>query len=328
MQSESMDSMPTQSSETSRVLRYAILLIAVLIPVLPVARVYFWEHALPRWYIAHAANEIAAERIDSATRALDRSIASDPGVAADMHYWRLRLDILLGKKDPSEADLDSFKERVFSDLRKLQNSSLQAAVSDWIGSRLLQERQAGMAVQIMSRFFPTIEKRSPIQNNDLAYARAIAKMDLDIASREIDAAFKKTAERNPGFLDTKAWVLHQKGENELAREFAQVAIDLLYQDLAGLDQGLAQAFYPDSKLAEVRDKMDSGGLETEKVAAAEGLAKIPGISESQAQQQLRMIAVLRHHRASILEALGDDAAASLDRLWLRLFAFNDVDSLI
>lgn len=323
-----MDSAPTQSSETSRVLRFAILLIAVLIPVLPVVRGYFWDHALPRWYIAHAANEIAAERIESATQSLDRSIATDPSVAADIHYWRLRLDILLGKKDLSEAELNSFKEQVFSDLKKLENSSLQAAVCDWIGSRLLQERQAGTAVQIMSRFFPPIEKRSPVQNNDLAYARAIAKEDLDLASEEIDAALKKAPERNPGFLDTKAWVLHQKGENELAREFAQVAIDLLYQDLAGVDREISEAFYPDSKLAEVRDRMESSGLENEKVAAAEGVAKIPGISESQVQQQLRMIAVLRHHRATILEALGDETAAALDRLWLRLFVFNEVDTLI
>lgn len=323
-----MDSVPTQSSETSRVLRSAILLITVLIPVLPVVRVYFWEHALPRWYLAHAANEIASEKIESATQSLDKSIAADPSVAADMHYWRLRLDILLGKKDVSAAELDSFKEQVFSDLSELKNRSLQAAVSDWIGSRLLQERQAGMAVQIMSRFFPPIEERSPVQNNDLAYARAVAKTDLDVASDEIDAALKRVAERNPGFLDTKAWVLHQRGENALAREFAQVAIDLLYQDLAGIDREIAQAFYPDSKLAEVRDSMESAGLEDEKVAAAEGLAKLPDISEAQIQQQLKMIAVLRHHRASILEALGDETAAALDRLWLRLFVFNDTDSLL
>ncbi|XZE33509.1 hypothetical protein SH501x_004294 [Pirellulaceae bacterium SH501] len=323
-----MDSVPTQSSETSRVLRSAILLITVLIPVLPVVRVYFWEHALPRWYLAHAANEIASERIESATQSLDKSIATDPSVAADMHYWRLRMDILLGKKDVSATELDSFKEQVFDDLNELKNRSLQAAVSDWIGSRLLQERQAGMAVQIMSRFFPPIEERSPVQNNDLAYARAVARTDLDVASDEIDAALKRAVERNPGFLDTKAWVLHQRGENALAREFAQVAIDLLYQDLAGIDREIAQAFYPDSKLAEVRGSMESTGLEDEKVAAAEGLAKLPDISEAQIQQQLKMIAVLRHHRASILEALGDETAAALDRLWLRLFVFNDTDSLL
>jgi hypothetical protein len=252
----------------------------------------------------------------------------DPTVAADIHYWRLRLDILLGKEDLSDEELDRFVEQVFERLQSLEDARLRAAMSDWIASRLLQERQALAAVRIMSRFFPPIAERTAIQNNDLAYARAIAKVDLELASKEIDAALRRTKERNAGFLDTKAWVLYQREEFELAKDFAEVAVELLYRDLADVDQTIAEAFYPDSRLADVRDKLDQEGLESEKMAATKGLQKLSGIPESQLQQQLRMIAVLRHHRASILEALGDHEGAAIDRLWLRLFSFSDTESLV
>lgn len=319
---------PNLRAEPSRVLRNAILLIAILIPVIPVARIYFWQHALPRWYLAHAANELAAERVDSARQTLDRSIEMDPSIASDLHYWRLRLDLLLGQKELPNEQLEEFIAHVFDHLQHMESVPLRAAVSDWIASRLLQERQAPAAVRIMSRFFPSIAERTPVQNNDLAYARAIASVDLDLASKEIDAALRKTSERNPGFLDTKAWILHQQGKNQLAQEFSQAAIELLYRDLAGLNPSLAQAFYPDEKVFVVRDKLESEGLEEEKKRAAEGLEKLPGVAESQVDQQLRMIAVLRHHRASILDALGDEEGAAIDRLWLRLFGFHDTESLV
>ncbi|AMV32288.1 hypothetical protein VN12_09205 [Pirellula sp. SH-Sr6A] len=328
MRSEPLEVEPNLRNEPSRVLRNAILLIAILIPVFPVARVYYWQHALPRWYLAYAANELAAERVDSATRTLDRSIEMDPSIASDLHYWRLRLDLLLGQKELPDEKIEEFIAHAFEQLERIESLPLRAAVSDWIASRLLQERQAPAAVRIMSHFFPSIAERTPVQNNDLAYARAIARVNLDLASKEIDAALRKTNERNSGFLDTKAWVLHLQGKNQLAQEFSQAAIELLYRDLSAVNRNLADAFYPDAKIELIRDELEAEGLEKEKTKAAEGLKMLSAVTESQVDQQLRMIAVLRHHRASILEALGEEEGAALDRLWLRLFGFHDTESLI
>lgn len=112
------------------------------------------------------------------------------------------------------------------------------------------------------------------------------------------------------------------------QEFSQAAIELLYRDLSAVNRDLADAFYPDAKIEMIRDGLEAEGMEKEKTKAAEGLKMLSAVTESQVDQQLRMIAVLRHHRASILEALGEEEGAALDRLWLRLFGFHDTESLI
>ncbi len=319
-------------SDPSFLTRFTIFFGTILLVVLPVGWAYFTQHALPRWYLAYAANELEDGKRDSAVAALDKAYAQDASIVQDAHYWQTRLSTLSGEGGPSRDEVANLVSHMVETLKASPESEHRILMADRIANRLLSIGFAKESVEVMQALFPPINKRSSVRNNQIAYAKSVAKIDLDTALREIDRALQQTKGREPAFLDTKAWVLHQRGENELALEFANSAIDRLYQELFQVSNQLYDAFTPDSELKKYGESSDPEEADAFRsvlqMRIERELESLWGFSRQGIDHQLQTIAVLRHHRASILEALGRMEEAELDRLWLELYDFRDTSQLI
>ena len=132
--------------------------------------------------------------------------------------------------------------------------------------------------------------------NELAYAKAIGKIDLDSALQEINDALK--SEKHAAFLDTRGFIYYQMGKYELALKDFDPAVNELEAVIKFLDANSAQLrrVSPDIRKYEV------------------------GIRERNEE-----IAPIYYHRALAHEKLGHAAAAAADRKRVRELIGRDGD---
>lgn len=132
--------------------------------------------------------------------------------------------------------------------------------------------------------------------NELAYAKAIGKIDLDSALQEINDALE--SEKHPAFLDTRGFIYYQMGKYELA--------------LKDLDP--AAEFYE-----------ESARTHAELVPLHRRVTPDIRKFEIELRQQNEPYAVIFYHRALVHEKLGHAAAAAADRKRVRELIGRDGD---
>jgi len=132
--------------------------------------------------------------------------------------------------------------------------------------------------------------------NSLAYAKAIGKIELDSALREVNESL--VSGRNAAILDTRGFIYYQMGKYDLALRDIDPAANEIAAALAALhrDSGLERRAMPDLRKFEVA-----------------------------VQQRNEDVAPIFYHRALVHEKLGHTAAAEADRKRVKELIGRDGD---
>jgi tetratricopeptide (TPR) repeat protein len=167
----------------------------------------------------------------------------------------------------------------------------------------------------------------------LAYSRSLSNTGLDQALVEIDLAMKNGGDI-PAYQDTKGWVLYQSGEYEEALLFANRAVAGFANEI----QAVAPELF--SILTDKRAPADSDASSKIDTLLGEGevdgektnVETAPNMNASTSVQlaiveMIKNYAVVRLHRARILEGLGRTDEASLDLEWIKSLGINDFSKL-
>ncbi len=314
-----------------------ILAAAIGLPVGPVIADYFGPATTARWMLAKAANEFDQGNVVEAQKLLEDAYKKSPDIAADRNFLK-QLDRVEANNESSAVSsfyVDLWEQRI----GRIENPAIRAEAALAISSLLSNRKKFDDAARILNLNLPPFEERTAVQNNQMAYRRALAGKDLEQALVEIDMAIK-TAE-NESYLDTKGWVLHRMGRNEEA--------------LVVMDKSLAkltEAWNANPKLERclVRiGELQAEELQAESVAAesvaAESVAAEPVVS-SKAKgwgvdalleefpelsrglpETLEIYATLRYHRLRICEALGKTQEVARETAWLHAFSKKELDEL-
>ena len=289
----------------------------------PLCTGFFGPEWRAKWLLASAANQFQNEQFDEAESTLERAADLSADLANDPEFWMLRFEILANKKNPSQEFLSRLYEESISRIAN-EPAANQANLAHAVGSLFHQCHQNQFAVELLEKFFPPISKRTPNENNSLAYFRSKTKKGLETALLEIDAALVKDGNSQVEFLDTKAWILHGLNRNEIALTFVQEAIRKKKESVGKLDDAAANllqewlfaaSVVPASETASVSNKLE----ELKKL--------LPAYDPRGLGYLARGVAALRFHRACILDELGRIEDAEIDYAWLDSFGFQETDKL-
>jgi tetratricopeptide (TPR) repeat protein len=327
-----------------------ILAAAIGLPVGPVIADYFGPATTARWMLAKAANEFDQGNVVEAQKLLEDAYKKSPDIAADRNFLR-QLDRVEANNESSAVSsfyVDLWEQRI----GRIENPAIRSEAAFAISSLLSNRKKFDDAARILNVNLPPLEERTAVQNNQMAYMRALAGKDLEQALIEIDMAIK-TAE-NESFLDTKGWVLHRMGRNEEAlvvmdKSLAKLteawsANPKLERCLVRIEELQAQsaAATPPSDMPS--DNTESANPAAENAppepAAAEPavssrtkgwgvdalLEEFPELSRG-LPETLEIYATLRYHRMRICEALGKTQEVAREAAWLHAFSKKELDEL-
>lgn len=352
-----------------------------------VFRAFFYGPVHARWLVAHAANELAAQRVDSAVSWLDKAYSASSDIASDSDYWRLRFEILSGKNPLPPDELDQFVNEAIESINKDAYQIYKTTVASKLSRLLFNETYFKQALLVLEKTLPPLEDRTPSENNEIAYTRSIAGQDLDLALAEINRSLEdRNVNQFSQLFDTKAWILYKKGESETALKFADAAVKEWYKEIAAANANYALLLLPDDKFTltkkENEPAIDSPFLEgnpeatptkPQQPAAAfqpelqpekndsfvtldtflskykmdpvqssketnSDRGEKPAVDSSNLPVKtagigrdrgslLHTTAVLRYHRACILEALNKIDQAQKDYYWLDAFGYTNTNDL-
>lgn len=228
---------------------------------------YFGPATSARWMLAKAANEFDRGNVEEAQKLLEGAYAKSNEIVTDRDFWRQFERIELSN-EAGTAELSPTKlwEEM---IRRIESPSVRANAAFEISTILSNRKQFQAAVNLLNEYLPPIAERKPVQNNQIAYMRALAGSDLEVALDEIERALK--AQQNESFLDTKAWVLHGLGRNEEALEVIDEAlkeIESTWRSNTKLDKYLTRMQEIEKSIAE----------ETAATKKTEAAAKEPPVS--------------------------------------------------
>jgi tetratricopeptide (TPR) repeat protein len=323
-----------------------ILAAAIGLPVGPVIADYFGPATTARWMLAKAANEFDQGNVDEAQKLLEDAYKKSPDIAADRNFLR-QLDRVEANNESSAVSsfyVDLWEQRI----GQIENPAIRSEAAFAISSLLSNRKKFDDAARILNVNLPPLEERTAVQNNQMAYMRALAGKDLEQALIEIDTAIK-TAE-NESFLDTKGWVLHRMGRNEEAlvvmdKSLAKLteawsANPKLERCLVRIEELQAQpAAEPANAESANAESANAESANAESVAAGSVvssrtkgwgvdalLEEFPELSRG-LPETLEIYATLRYHRLRICEALGKTQEVAREAAWLHAFSKKELDEL-
>jgi tetratricopeptide (TPR) repeat protein len=318
-----------------------ILAAAIGLPVGPVIADYFGPATTARWMLAKAANEFDQGNVVEAQKLLEDAYKKSPDIAADRNFLR-QLDRVEANNESSAVSsfyVDLWEQRI----GQIENPAIRSEAAFAISSLLSNRKKFDDAARILSVNLPPLEERTAVQNNQMAYMRALAGKDLEQALIEIDMAIK-TAE-NESFLDTKGWVLHRMGRNEealvvmdksLAKlteawsanpklERCLVRIEELQAQPAA-EPAAAESAAAESAAAESAAAESAVSSRTKGWGVDALLEEFPELSRG-LPETLEIYATLRYHRLRICEALGKTQEVAREAAWLHAFSKKELDEL-
>jgi tetratricopeptide (TPR) repeat protein len=323
-----------------------ILAAAIGLPVGPVIADYFGPATTARWMLAKAANEFDQGNVVEAQKLLEDAYKKSPDIAADRNFLR-QLDRVEANNESSAVSsfyVDLWEQRI----GQIENPAIRSEAAFAISSLLSNRKKFDDAARILNVNLPPLEERTAVQNNQMAYMRALAGKDLEQALIEIDMAIK-TAE-NESFLDTKGWVLHRMGRNEEAlvvmdKSLAKLteawsANPKLERCLVRIEELQAQpAAEPANAESANAESANAESANAESVAAGSVvssrtkgwgvdalLEEFPELSRG-LPETLEIYATLRYHRLRICEALGKTQEVAREAAWLHAFSKKELDEL-
>ena len=259
--------------------RFPLFLIGVLAASLTVLAYYELPREFSRWYLAAAEENELDGRHEQALGNLDQAIAWNPRRTV-LLVQRAKLQQEMGHYDLALADVNVALERqpeesAFLELRSLIHQHLgqhASAVEDLKTlDRLSEGRWMGNRAQAL---------------NHLAYARALAKLELPEALSQIDEALN-LAGNEPAYLDTRGFARYQNGQYDLA-----------FQDLDPAVKGYEYLLAFNEKQFAARRRRFSPLDERRRL--------------KQLEQLKNGVAVVCYHRSLALEKLGRPIEAAQD----------------
>jgi tetratricopeptide (TPR) repeat protein len=309
--------------------------------------------------LAKAANEFDQGNVVEAQKLLEDAYKKSPDIAADRNFLR-QLDRVEANNESSAVSsfyVDLWEQRI----GRIENPAIRSEAAFAISSLLSNRKKFDDAARILNVNLPPIEERTAVQNNQMAYMRALAAKDLEQALVEIDMAIK-TAE-NESFLDTKGWVLHRMGRNEEALVVMDKSLAKLTEAWSSnpklerclvrieeLQAQSAAATLPTDMPSDMSsDNTESANTAIENAppepVAAEPVAAEPAVSSRTKgwgvdalleefpelsrglPETLEIYATLRYHRMRICEALGKTQEVARETAWLHAFSKKELDEL-
>lgn len=195
-----------------------------------------------------------------------------------------------GQLEEALSDINYLLERFPDELDLLR---LQGKTLHWLG-RHAEATRSAERINNLSKTSGNPPRAQAL--NELAYTRAIGKIDLDIALQEINESLK--SERNPAYLDTRGFIYFQMGKYQDALKDLGPAADIYEQITRFQSESLAirRRVEPDIRRFEIKLREDNEPL-----------------------------AVIFYHRALVHEKLGHTAAAAADRKRVRELIGRDGD---
>ena len=295
--------------------------------------------------LAQAANEYQNEQPDQAEETLVKALNASNEIAGDPEFWILRFQLVFGKEKADSLAVSALFDEAISAIPKLEEDR-QTYAAMIVAELFRTNKRTDLAVDILQTCFPPLEKRSSVANNELAYFRSLQMKELDVALKEINAALAANPDV-PEFLDTKAWVLHGLNRNEVAIKFINESIsqsyELLKKEFSNPKDGkdFCQLFEPDTPTQSPsveNPPVEPESVEPESVDSKVGVEKVedplamirkrfPLSNRNAVDTLAKKIAVLRFHRACILDDLGRTEESEVDYAWLDRFGFSDTKKL-
>jgi tetratricopeptide (TPR) repeat protein len=328
-----------------------ILAAAIGLPVGPVVADYFGPATTARWMLAKAANAFDQGNVAEAQKLLEEAYTKSPDIAADRNFLK-QVDRVEANNDSSAVSsfyVDLWERRI----GQIENPAIRSEAAFAISSLLSKRKKFDDAARILSENLPSLEQRTAVQNNQMAYMRALAGKNLDEALVEIDTAIK-TAE-NESFLDTKGWVLHRMGRNEEALIVMDKSLAKLIEAwssnpklercLVRIEELQAQAAGPASQTASQTGQETASDTPVADTPVADTpVAEAPVASRSKGwgvdalleefpelsrglPETLEIFATLRYHRLRICEALGKTQEVDRETAWLQAFSKKELEEL-
>jgi tetratricopeptide (TPR) repeat protein len=268
-----------------------------------------------------------------ATDLLDRTYKQDPSIVQNLQYWMIRLQVVFGRSPVLDEEVERVADHAIESLENSKDASQRSSISMALASNLLKKKRWDLSVKVLEQLLEPPQRRTSEQNNLIAYSRSLSNTGLDQALVEIDLAMKRD-EDIPAYLDTKGWVLYQSGEYEEAILFANRAVAGFATEI----QAVAPELY--SLLTDKRAPADSDAsskidklLGEEEIDDAKANVDAAPSVDAPTTVQLAIVemiknyAVVRLHRARILEGLGRNEEANQDLEWIKSIGINDLSNL-
>jgi tetratricopeptide (TPR) repeat protein len=305
--------------------RLAVIFMCCLV-IFPTAKAIL-ESQLSARYVLSALEQLEAGEFDSSRKSLETAVAwsdkiatSDELLQLQLYYW-----VLGGEPEKAIAEVTKAKGLERFDLAN-------SAYTLFFSIRDFQNALTCTKVLLEHPDLSTVEKL-----NLTAYVRSLAKVELDQALLDIETAVK--VDNSPSVVDTKAWVLHGLGRNEEALTVINDAIERAEKAIKA--DGLTEPSIASSSKAatdESKSEPASEGDDLTKSDAAKDVTNKAGEESvmknmvdlrkeytKDEKNPLKVLAVMRFHRAEILEALDRDASQDLN--WLTENGFTNKDVL-
>lgn len=270
-----------------------MLLLIIIVGIVVGPLLYF---ALPgeaaRWKIASAEEKRLNGDLPGAIADLDQALAQNP---SNSELLRKRAQWLMEQKNYVAAleDCNRVIKLKPDDIESYQIRSLvyqfldrhSEAVGDWKTINKLNRirRQMDQAVAL----------------NGMAYARALADIEVDEGLADIAEALRQRGENAP-MLDTRGYLYYRSGDYDRALSDLHRAVEKMEEEL-GAWRLETKKGRPGVKS---RDQMDE-----------------------RVQQVKQAVAVIRYHRSLVHEALGNKDQAEADRQRVRELGFEPTDQL-
>lgn len=279
-------------------LTWTVVLTTIGLVVLPIG-LSGLKGEVGRWHLAAAANAIELGDGDPLP-ALARASESIADLESSYDYWLLKAKQALLEEPESLPELVAQAKA-----RTPRYRSLGRYISLQLSRKPFEFSRISVAIQEM--ILTPSARALPANLNHLAYLRALAGVELDMALEDINRALEAYP-KNSALRDTRGWVLFQMGKPLEALEDADFAVAQLEEELEQ-----QQASFLDSWLNAFTT---TGGEPSEERATEESLADKRPLTREEAGELLWTRGVLRYHRGRILDALGRDAEAQEDWRWL------------
>lgn len=201
-----------------------LVLATIALPVVPVLSDYFGPSTYARWLLADAANQYDRGNVTQAQEDLQKAYDLSKDIVTDGNFWRQFERIEGDTSGPSKSS------KIWEDMVGRVGDPKKRALAAFEVSNLLSNRgQFDVAAKILVDNLPPRDERNAVQNNQIAYMRSLAKIDLEEALLDANQAIQQL--NDASFLDTKAWVLHQLGRNEEALPLIDESLSMLIGSL-------------------------------------------------------------------------------------------------
>ena len=243
----------------------------------------FVPREVSQWYLATGLQARIDGNEDESERALDKALEWNPD-NVEVYLLRAEWRRDSGDYGAALAACEEAAQRAPDDMRVyLERSQVfqhlgqgEKAVADWKKLEELNERLDRLAEETVW--------------NGLAYARAVANIELDKALADANRALKRRS-NDAALLDTRGFIHYRLGDHQAAR------LDL------------------------------DAALKVSEAEHAE-LVKRAGSSQPRlVKQSSNSLAVMLYHRALVLRALGDEDAAKADEHRVKELGFEPDDRL-